>query len=270
MNTMKLTIAVLAACIFASEANAAEPVTIELAPQIFTYSSEPGTLRTGVRWGKISVRGHDGYEVLVSARIIPESGRRYERSIRDLIALRTEERNNLMDLRIDSQMSGFFGVELEISVPWTTRLELEMTGGGEIFVEGVTGEVDVANRNGSIELSGLGSSAVVDAQNGSITVTFDTLDPELPMAFSTINGSIDVTLPDHAAADLRIRHTYGGVESDFPLRSVDDRQVSADLTALDKGETRVLSASINGGGPRYDFSTANGTVYIRRASWSRD
>jgi hypothetical protein len=257
-----------AACLFVfaltPTVSAAEPITIDLAPQIFSYTSEPGTLRAGVRWGRISVRGHDGYEVLVSARVIPENGRRYDRSLHDLINLRVEERNNIMDLRIDSELPGFYGVELEITVPTQTRLELEMTGGGDIFVAGVSGVVDVANHNGSVELTELGSNAVVDARNGSITATFDAVDPELPMAFSTLNGSVDVTLPEGAAADLRIRHTYGGVESDFPLRTSDGRQVTADLAGLDKGETRVLSASLNGGGPRFDFFTANGTVYLRR------
>ena len=109
----------------------------------------------------------------------------------------------------------------------------------------------------------LGSSAVVDARNGSVTASFTEVDPTLPMSYSTLNGSIDVTLPSDVAADLRIRHTYGGVESDFPLRDSDGELASADLTGLERGETRVLAATLNGGGPRYDFDTANGTVYLR-------
>jgi hypothetical protein len=144
VNTNKLTIALIIAIAAASAAGAEEPVTIELAPQIFSYSSEPGTLRAGVRWGEISVRGSDGYEVEITARVIPENGRRYDRSIHDLIDLRIEERDNVMDLRADSRMKGFFGVELEIAVPRSTRLELEMTGGGPRY--------DFATANGTVYL----------------------------------------------------------------------------------------------------------------------
>ena len=145
-----------------------------------------------------------------------------------------------------------------------------MANGGEISVTDVKGEVDVVNRNGSVELVRLGSSAVVDARNGSVTASFNEVDPALPMSFSTLNGSIDVTLPFDVAADLRIRHTYGGVESDYPLRTASGEPASADVSELDRGQTLVLAATINGGGPRYDFYTANGTVYLRSGEASQD
>lgn len=265
MKARTLAATALALGLFAAgPATASEAVSIQLEPAYFTFSNQPGTFATSVRWGRIEVRGHDGYDVRIAARLVGDASRPAGQPIDDLVELRLEEQSNRMALRIDSAVEGFYGVELEVWVPRATRLELEMTGGGEIAVREVLGEVDVANRNGSVDLSGLGSAAVVDARNGSITAEFDRVDPELPMAFSTLNGSVDVTLPERAAASLRVRHTYGGVESDFPLTARDGSPARVRTDDLAKGETRVLSAAINGGGPRYDFYTANGTIYLRK------
>lgn len=250
----------------AAGASATEPFERTLDPQYFTFATDSGTFRTSVRWGRIDVRGHGGYEVQVTARVIPDRNRVSTERLEDAIDFRLDERDNVMSLQVDSRIEGFYGVELEVLVPRATRLELEMTDGGEISVAGVEGEIDLANRNGSVELTDLGGAAVVDARNGSITASFARIDPDLPMSFSTLNGSIDVSLPAEAAADLRVRHTYGGVESDFDISSVDGAPLAARTDDLTRGETRVLKGVINGGGPRYDFYTANGTVYLRKSS----
>jgi len=255
----------LATLTLAVAVQAAQPVVFEFSPQTFSYPGEPGTFRSSIRWGEIAIEGHDGDEVLLTVRVVPEHSRPASAApVEDLIDFRLNEAGNVMDLVVDSRIEGFYGIELTVAVPRSTRLQLEMTDGGEISVRGVDGEVDVVNRNGSVELEGLGAGAVVDARNGSIVASFDSVDPGLPMSFSTLNGSIDVTVPDDIAANLRVRHTYGGVESDFLLLDRDGRSVTADLEQLDRGATRVLQAEINGGGPRYDFFTANGTVYLRK------
>jgi hypothetical protein len=245
----------------------ASDLDLEFDPARFSSSTEPGTFRTSIRWGAITVRGHDSPDVLVHARITCDRNRPATAAqLEELIELRLGELDNLMELHDDSRIDGFYGIDLEVTVPRQTRLELEMSRGGEIRVGHVDGEVDVVNRNGSVELSALGSNAVVDARNGSITAQFSSVDPALPMSFSTLNGSVDVTLPDDAAADLRIRHTYGGVQSDFPLRDPSGQVVAANVEDLSRDATRVLRAELNGGGPRYSFYTANGTVYLRRGA----
>jgi hypothetical protein len=83
------------------------------------------------------------------------------------------------------------------------------------------------------------------------------------MSFSTLNGSVDVTFPVEPRADVRIRYNRGGVESDFPIEpTVGDAE--AITTGLDGRATRLMEGRIGGGGPRYYFHTANGTVYLRR------
>ena len=265
MKSLRILATGLATLTLAVAVQAAQPVVFEFSPQTFSYPSDPGTFRSSIRWGEIAIEGHDGDEVLVTVRVVPEHNRPASATpVDDLIDFRINEADNVMDLLVDSRIEGFYGIKLTVAAPRTTRLQLEITDGGEISVRGVNGEVDVVNRNGSVELDGLGANAVVDARNGSIVASFDTVDPELPMSFSTLNGSIDVTVPDDVAADLRIRHNYGGVESDFLLFDRAGKSVAADLDTLDPGATRVLQAEINGGGPRYDFFTANGTVYLRK------
>jgi hypothetical protein len=235
--------------------------------EIFSDPSRPGLFQAGVRWGEIQVRGHDSVEVRLEPRIEVEAslaGQFTDDEIRDRISIRLVERDNIMEAVIDSTLEGFYSVDLTLWVPRESSLGLEVRDGGNIEVHGVTGEVEVANRNGSVELSGLAGAAVVHARNGSIRASFDEVPAELPMSFSTLNGSVDVTFPEPPPAEVKIRYNRGGVESDFPIVSVAG-DLSANTTGLDGRATRLLEGRIGVGGPRYYFHTANGTVYLRQA-----
>jgi hypothetical protein len=234
----------------------------------FSDSSRPGLLQAGIRWGEIQVRGHDADDVRVEPTIEVEASlaaRLTDAEVRERVRIHLVERANVMELLVDSTLDGFYSVDLAIWVPRGTALGLEVRDGGNIDVDDVGGEVEISNRNGSVELSGLAGAAVVHARNGSIRAEFDSVTKDLPMSFSTLNGSVDVTFPEPPAADVTFRYSRGGVESDFPIESIAS-DVVADTSGLDGRATRLLKGRIAGGGPRYYFHTANGTIYLRQAS----
>jgi DUF4097 and DUF4098 domain-containing protein YvlB len=90
------------------------------------------------------------------------------------------------------------------------------------------------------------------------------------MAFTSLNGSIDVTLPANIKANLKMRTDNGDVYSDFDIQL---RPSDRKPTEIDKrkqgGPFRIeidksVNGTINGGGPDFDIRTLNGNIYIRK------
>jgi len=70
--------------------------------------------------------------------------------------------------------------------------EIILVNDGDIVVSGVDGELDIDNVNGSVTLNNIAGSTVAHALNGRLLVTFARVNQK-PMAFSSLNGDIDVT-----------------------------------------------------------------------------
>src|SRR5438105_671975 len=83
------------------------------------------------------------------------------------------------------------------------------------LVSGVDGEFDINDVNGEVDLKNIGGSVVAHALNGHVLVTFNRIDPQKPMAFSSLNGDIDVTFPADLKANVSLRTDNGEVYSDF-------------------------------------------------------
>src|SRR5262249_48890991 len=129
--------------------------------------------------------------------------------------LTVEEENN--DVRINTE-SYARPVDVTISVPVHTSLKLRAVNDGDIVVTGVDGELDVDDVNGSVTLNNISGSAVAHALNGHLHATFTRVNPQKAMAFSSLNGDIDVTFPADLKANVRIRSDRGDVFSDFDVQ----------------------------------------------------
>jgi hypothetical protein len=88
------------------------------------------------------------------------------------------------------------------------------------------------------------------------------------MAFSTLNGDLDLTLPGNAAIDVLLRSDNGEIYSDFEVdlapiasRVEEDRSKGRYRVAI----ARELSGKIGGGGPELFLKTFNGDILLRRA-----
>ena len=147
-----------------------------------------------------------------------------------------------------------------LTVPVNTSLKLH-TLSGSIDVDGVHGEVDVHTLNGHLTLTNISGTVTADSQNGPIKVTMDSVASNKPLAFSTLNGVIDVTLPADLKADLTVKTNHGAVYSDF------DVTLGATHGLNDHNRVRIdntIRGAINGGGVDLTIHTLNGAVYIRK------
>ncbi|HLV93647.1 MAG TPA: DUF4097 family beta strand repeat-containing protein [Candidatus Acidoferrales bacterium] len=239
--------------------------------------SRPALVKASLVNGGITVKAYDGQQVIVEART---RNREPEKSgpggLRRLDVSRTgltvEEENNEVRVSTDSFMRP---IDLTISVPVRTSLKLSSVNDGDIVVTGVDGEMDVNDVNGAVTLNHVSGNCVAHALNGRILATFARVNPQKPMAFSSLNGDIDVTFPADLKANVNIRSDRGDIFSDFDvqLQAAAPKQIVED-SREHGGKYRVkidksLHGTINGGGPEIQFTNFQGSIYIRKGGGPR-
>jgi len=237
--------------------------------------SRPVSLRAHLVSGSITVKGADVKEVVVEAKARggeePHSSGRAEGMKRipmTSTGLNIEAENNNVRVSTDSYQRT---IDLIITVPTHTSVSLHTVNDGNIVVSGVDGELDINDVNGEVDLKNIGGSVVAHALNGHVVATFNRIDSQKPMAFSSLNGDIDVTFPADLKANVSLRTDNGEVYSDFdvkvqpttPQQTVEDNRGKGGKyrVKIDKN----VRGTINGGGQDIQFKNFNGNIYIRKA-----
>lgn len=269
-----------------------------------TDPAKPALIKADVLMGSITVKGYDGKEVIVEAKVrersLTDEDDEDEAAIRPVrpiaavgaveaeedkeekdkaakiagmkkigvvsTGLEVEESNNVVSISAESWK---YAVDITIQVPRASSLELDSTNDGDIVVENVSGEIEVENVNGSNTLRNISGNAVVNTVNGDVTVTMTRVTPDKPMSFSSMNGDVDVTLPADIKANVKMKSQQGEIYSDFDITLKPVPQKAEEVSKSGKGKYRIsfeknIYGAINGGGPEYAFNTFNGDVFIRK------
>ncbi|MGV3601422.1 MAG: DUF4097 family beta strand repeat-containing protein [Dyadobacter fermentans] len=258
----------LSAPVFA-QGDLKEQLTIPL-----TDPAKPGTLKVHLISGSIRVTGYSGNQVVIEASTKqpekPEKPRENAEGMKriskngSLDISATEEKNvvNVSSRLINARM------DLNIKVPMKFSLSVGTVNHGDVLIENVDGEMEITNVNGDIRLVNISGSAVANTVNGVLKANFKTVDAKSPMAFSTLNGNVDVTLPATAKFDVKIKSDQGEIYSDFDV-DVDKSAPQATRTAKD-GMYKVsiddwVKGKVNGGGSEIMMKNMNGNIYVRKA-----
>ena len=186
-------------------------------------STQPRKVDVNIMGGSITVKSYPGKEVIVEARNSGSGNRGRRENDPNAQGMRridvpagglsVEEANNVVTVRMQRSHNG----ELMISVPADTSLTLR-TMHGEIAVEGVKGEMDVNSMNGKLTLTNVSGSVLANTMNGEMKVTMDSVNGNKPLSFSSMNGTIDVTLPADFKANVKLRTDHGEIYSDFDFK----------------------------------------------------
>src|SRR6266404_5816882 len=241
-------------------------------PVTLSDPSRPARVKVGMVNGGITVKAYEGKEVVVEARVRGHENSRNEGGPKRLAisttGLSVEEENNEVNINTESYMHP---IDVSVSVPVHTSLKLRAVNDGDIVVTGVEGELDVDDINGAVTLNNVSGSVVAHALNGHVHATLTRVDPQKAMAFSSLNGDIDVTFPADLKANVSIRSDQGDVFSDFDvqLKAASSQPVVEDSRGKG-GKYRVkidktVHGTINGGGPEIQFRNFQGQIYIRKA-----
>ena len=158
-------------------------------------------------------------------------------------------------------------VSFDISVPRNFSLAISLVHGDDFRIKNVNGELEISHVNGDVQLNNVGGSATVNTVNGDITAVFNEVAEHKPMAFSNVNGDIDVTLPADAQVSAKMKSDWGEVYTDFEMdiRKADQNRVNnSDSGVFKISINNWIYGDINGGGPEYLFKSMRGDIYIRQ------
>ena len=123
---------------------------------------------------------------------------------------------------------------------------------GDVNAKGMGRVVHGESVNGAVQIS---TSAWAEAEtvNGSIRAKMGNADWSGTLTFKSVNGSVEVELPDDLSADVRFKSLNGRISSDFPIT------ISGNFVG------RTAKGRIGGGGRELEIETVNGNVELKKA-----
>jgi hypothetical protein len=149
-------------------------------------------------------------------------------------------------------------VSYEILVPRATNLNLS-AGNGNISIYDVEGKLELVALDGNLILKNLAGDVHARTINGGV---FAALSGERWMGsqldVETINGNIDLNIPENYAANLEIKTETGTLQSNVSSLQSEKRHLGI-----------WLNTAFNGGGAPVRINTTNGNVRINGFSKSQ-
>ena len=146
----------------------------------------------------------------------------------------------------------------DVSVNFMVRVPagVRFTGktvNGRVEAEGLSADVEARTVNGGVNVSttGLARASTV---NGSIRVVMGNANWTDELAFKTVNGGIDLSVPAGLNAQVEAKTVNGDISTDFPM------------TVTGTFSKRRLTGTVGSGGRDLRLETVNGSVQLRRAS----
>jgi Putative adhesin len=143
-------------------------------------------------------------------------------------------------------------VDYTLRVPRHARLDQINLVNGSLDVTGVLGEVRAVSVNGRLEAHELGGGAKLSTVNGSLEAQFSRVGP---IDISSVNGSIDLTLPSDTKANVEATTVHGSLHNDFGL-----------ATSGHGWMGHELRGQLGGGGSDLRLNDVNGSIEIHRGS----
>lgn len=224
-------------------------------------------LVVNLQHGGITVRGYDGGQINVTASMdetgvneepAGEGGMRRLPNLGQEVKIHHDDGEVVIRAGTESQP-----VQLAVQVPRETRLQISVRDGGNLSVAGVSGEMDLQNSWGRIDIEGVANTVVAHAHSDDVTAVFAIADLPGPSTFSSWSGNIDLSFPEQVVADFRWRTNYGEVQTDLNVTNV--RTVSARQEDDDSaGVEGFTMGSVNGGGPEVAATTYSGDITFRK------
>lgn len=233
-------------------------------------AGKKGKLNIEIKSGHITLKGTARqdvwikYEARGSNKVKVEEGKNGLKKISGGIpGLEISSNGNNVKLNADNWQKA---IDVTVEVPQSFDLELSTYNMGTIKVDNIKGEVVLESFNGPITANGISGSLVANTYNGAIKATFDQITPDVPMAFTTYVGEVDITLPSTAKASFKMKAESGDVYTDFDIqleasepRKTEEKRKNGSNILIDGW----IYGKINGGGPEFRIENHFGDVYIR-------
>jgi hypothetical protein len=265
----------------------------------FDNPGRPGVVKIYSGEGNITVTGYAGREVLIKANTKggkpnPDDdpkARGLKRIAGPGFTVSTDREENAviitrsLDDRTDMEIQAPFNTVLKVGGK-TNSNDIRNTiatsvagaitgyqGGlfeGNITVDSISGDMELGTMDGNITLKNISGGVAVNSLDGNTTAVFKSIPDNRPLAFSTVDGNIDIALPATARITVTAKNADGSIYTDFELettpveiqREPKDSSILGSITGPDGNS---ISGKINGGGTSVQLRTVDGNIYIRKA-----
>ncbi len=141
-------------------------------------------------------------------------------------------------------------VEFQVKVPAGVRF-VGKTVNGSIAANGIAADAEVSTVNGRVEVDAAGVTRA-NTVNGGLTARLGRADWKGTLRLATVNGTIDVALPQDASVEVTASTVNGQIETEFPL------------TVTGRVSHRRLHGTIGSGGRTLELQTVNGGISLRK------
>lgn len=242
--------------------------------------------------GSIAVEGYSGSDVVmeVEKTISAKSPDRLEVGIKTL-DLGVIDRGDTMILYVKGVTHGFgrrnnsnsdtggwgydwrdkemddlgfdFKMNFRIRIPGALNLVVSTINEGDVKVSNVSAKVIANNINGSISLEQVSSSVKANTINGDVDVTYSR-NPVSDCRFYTLNGNITASFRKGLSSTVSFKSFNGEFFTNLP--ELNPLPVEVRRSNTEKGTRYEINGNqfkAGSGGPRLDFETFNGNVYLR-------
>jgi len=235
--------------------------------------------------GSISIVGHDGSDIRVTARrtIRAGSAADLDRAMGE-VSLKIDRAGKWILVCVDGPFKDPWDCiewnqrnrhdesryrvtyDFEIEVPRSLKYELS-TIHGDLVVSGMRDDFAAHTVEGTIDITDAAGSGHAQSVNGPVRVTFAE-NPTRASEFGTVNGEVEVSFRDDLSADLVFDTMNGEILSDFDYTPLP--LTATTIGGRSRGDAMFRlevnsGIRISGGGPRLRFSNINGNILIRKS-----
>ena len=246
------------AVLLAGRAWASEPTLTQEFHQTYPLTADGRVAVANIN-GAVHITGWDRNEVQVDA-----IKRAYRQERLDEARIVVDAHANSISIRTEyphrdhnfnwNDENNPASVEYTVHVPRQSRLdEIELVNGA-LDIQDVSGEVHASSVNGRVVAKDLAGRSDISTVNGRTEAEFRQL-PKSHIKASSVNGSVLVTIPSDANADIHASTVHGGIETDFGLRVHSQSFVGHDL-----------DGKLGSGGTEIELSNVNGSIQLRHAN----
>ena len=172
----------------------------------------------------------------------------------DMLRIKTKypEQRNYDGRNREDRMAS---VEYTLTVPRSAQLDGADLVNGSLDVEGVQGDVRANLVNGTVTAAGLGGEVKISTVNGGIEANVASLGTTKEVQLNSVNGSIVLSVPAGASADIKASTLNGKITNDLGLKVEDGQFIGHNL-----------SGQIGSGGARIRLNNVNGSIDIKSGS----
>ena len=204
--------------------------------------------------GNIDVEGVEGAMVDVRAeRIARAATDAAARELLPRIHIKEDIAPNRVAIETERLSGIVIGVSIEVKyhvrVP-RMALVRSRTTNGEVTASALAGRLVATTTNGAITGRDLNGGVEARAVNGPVTIHMRSLGDGL-IELRTVNGALELTLPENAKANLSANATNGVIDTSGLV-----------LDLMGEQTRRRVRGRLNGGGTPIELTTTNGPIRV--------